>query len=158
MTVAQLRRSAIIILSVVGLLLCLGALLAQPLGLGKTPEFGALQMAAFLGGITCLTFAMYLYLYSLRPSNAPRSLQADVGVRLSATGLVLAFTSGFADLFSIGTHVSPAFARPFVGPLQIAGLVLGLAAVVAGMILYHTSRGQRATSSLDFVLSNKNGG
>lgn len=157
MTVAQLRRTAIIILSLVGLLLVLGSLLAQPLGLGRTPEFGTLQMAAFLSGISCLTCAMYIYLYSLRPADAPRSLQADVGVRLSLTGLVLAFVSGFADLFSIGTHVNPEYARPFVGPLQMAGLVLGLAAVVAGMILYHTSRGQRPSSSLEFVLqSGKN--
>lgn len=157
MTVAQVRRSAIIFLSVVGLLLVLGALLAQPLGLGRTPEFGALQMAALLGGATLLTIAVYLYLYSLRPADAPRSLQADVGVRLSATGLVLAFTAGFADLFSIGTHVQPEYVRPFVGPLQMAGLVLGLIAVLAGMILYHTSRGQRSTSSLEFVFTNKNG-
>lgn len=156
MTVAQLRRSAIIILSIVGLLLSLSSVLAQPLGLGRTPEFGALQMAALLGGITCLTLAAYLYLYSLRPRNAPRSLQAGVGVRLSATGLVLAYASGFADLFSIGTHVEPAFQRPYVGPLQVAGLVLGLVAVVVGMILYHTSRGQRASSSLEFVFNSKN--
>lgn len=157
MTIAQLRRSAIIILSVVGLLFILGALLAQPLGLARTPEFGALQTAALLGGATMLTVATYLYLYSLRPAGAPRSLQADVGVRLSATGLVLAYTAGFADLFSIGTHVQPEFVRPFVGPLQIAGMVLGLIAVIAGMILYHTSRGQRPTSSLEFVFTNKNG-
>ncbi len=109
MTVAQLRRSAILFLSVIGLLLVSAPLLAQPLGLGRTPEFGVLQMTAFLAGITALTFAFYLYLYSLRPVDAPRSLQADVGVRLSATGLVLAYASGFADLFSIGTHVQPEF-------------------------------------------------
>lgn len=155
MTVAQLRRGTIIVLSVLGLLLCLGSVLAAPLGLARTPEFGALQMAALLVGITLLTLATYIYLYSLRPSDAPRSLQADVGIRLSATGLVLAYASGFADLFSIGTHIGPAFQRPFVGPLQMAGLVLGLLAVVAGMILYHTSRGQRSSSSLEFVLTSK---
>jgi hypothetical protein len=112
-------------------------------------------MMALLGGATILTLALYLYLDSLRPDGTPRSLQADVGVRLSATGLVLAYTAGFADLFSIGTHVQPEFVRPYVGPLQVAGLVLGLVAVIAGMILFHTSRGLRPTSSLEFVLTNK---
>jgi hypothetical protein len=153
MTAAQLRRSAIIFLSIVGLLLVLGSLLAESLGLGSTPSFGALQMMALLGGATILTLAFYLYLDSLRPDGTPRSLQADVGVRLSATGLVLAYTAGFADLFSIGTHIQPEFVRPYVGPLQVAGLVLGFMAVVAGMILFHTSRGLRPTSSLDFVLT-----
>lgn len=155
MTVVQLRRSVIIVLSVAGLLLGAVGLLANPLGLSRTPEFGALQMAAFLAGVTCLTLAIYLFLFGLRPPGAPRSLQADVGVRLSATGLVLAYTAGFADLFNIGTHVQPAFERPFAGPLQFVGVLLGLLAVAVGMVLYVTSKGQRRNSSLEFVLNSK---
>ncbi len=155
MSASDLRRSIVIFLLVIGLILTLTAVAAEPLGLGTTPAFGVLQMAAFLAGITLLTLAIYLQLYSRRPDDAPRSLQADIGIRLSATGLVLAYTSGFADLFTIGTHVQPAFNRPFVGPLQATGLIFGLVAIVGGIFLYYTSRGERNRSSLAFLLRSR---
>lgn len=155
MSARELRRIIVIVLLVVGLILTLTSVAAEPLGLGNTPAFGVLQMAAFLGGITLITLAIYLQLYSRRPAGSPRSLQADIGIRLSATGVVLAYVSGFADLFTIGTHVQPAFNRPFVGPLQATGLVFGLVAIVAGIFLYYTSRGERSRSSLSFLIRSR---
>jgi hypothetical protein len=64
-------------------------------------------------------------------------------VRLGATGLVFAYTLGWADLIGIGTHVNPEFERPFVGPLQLGGLILGMVMIMVGIILYYTSRGTR---------------
>ncbi|MCA9970782.1 MAG: hypothetical protein KC425_11235, partial [Anaerolineales bacterium] len=86
------------------------------------------------------------------PQPAPRSLQADIGVRLAMTGLVFCYVSGLSDLIGIGTHVvANEFERPFVGPLQLGGIALGLLSIIAGMVLYHTSRGSRDASSLDFL-------
>lgn len=143
------------LLIVLGIALVIGAFTADLIGLDLTPGFGVLQTTAFLVGVTLLTIAVYLYLMELRPPGAPRSLQADVGVRLSLTGLVLCYVSGFADLIGIGTHIQPSFARPFIGPLQWGGLILGLLTLVVGVILYHTSRGKRTTSSLEFIFSGK---
>lgn len=140
-------------LFVLGTGLLVLAILADPLGLDVTPGFGALQMAGLLAGISLLTLATYLYLNSLRPKNLPRSLQADIGVRLAATGLVFAFVAGLSDLIGIGTHVDPDFARPFVGPLQLGGILLGVLMIVAGMFLYHTSRGRRTSSSMEFLVN-----
>lgn len=142
-------------LIVLGIVLVIGALVADPIGLDLTPGFGVLQTLALLMGITLLTIAIYLYLLEVRPLGSPRSLQADIGIRLSLTGLVLSYVTGFADLIRIGTHVQPEFERPFIGPLQFGGLALGLLVLVAGMILYYTSRGARATSSLEFILNGK---
>jgi hypothetical protein len=144
-------------LLITGILLCVASLAADTLGLDLTPGFGVLQMFLLLLGLTCLTGAVYLYLYSLRSRSAPRSLQADIGLRLSATGLVLAYVGGLADLIRIGTHVQPAFERPFVGPLQLAGFLLGVAIIVAGMVLYHSSRGahRRESSSLVTLLNGR---
>ncbi len=150
--VNRLEKISSIILFVLGIGLGAVALSAELLGLDLTPGFGMVQMLQLLIGLTCLALAGYLRIHSLRPVAAPRSLQADIGVRLGATGLVFAYTTGWADLIGIGTHVTPSFDRPFVGPLQLGGLLLGVLMIMAGLILYYTSRGSRASSSLERLI------
>jgi len=143
-----------LILAVVGIVLSLISLGAEILGLDLTPGFGMVQMFQLLLGLTLLTIAGYLRIHSLRSRDAPRSLQADVGIRLGATGLVFAYVSGLSDLIGIGTHVIPSFGRPFVGPLQLGGLLVGVIMITIGMLLYMTSRGSRQSSSLESLLKN----
>ncbi len=149
----RIRQVVTLTLFVLGIVLVVLAILADSLGLDVTPGFGVLQMVGLLTGITLLTLATYLYLLSLRPGNLPRSLQADIGVRLTATGLVFMIVTGLSDLIGIGTHVNPAFERPFVGPLQLGGVLLGLVMIVAGLLLFHTSRGRRTSSSMEFLVN-----
>lgn len=141
-------------LFVLGLILSVIALSAELVGLDLTPGFGMVQMFQLLLGLTLLTIAGYLRIHSLRPPDAPRSLQADIGIRLGATGVVLAYVTGLADLIGIGTHVEPSFGRPYVGPLQMGGLILGALMIAAGLLLYYTSRGSRESSSLESLLPN----
>jgi hypothetical protein len=152
---ARIRRAVTVILLALGVLLIIGAIVAEFVGIGPTPGFGVLQTLAFLLGVTALTFAIYLHLNAGRPADAPQSLQAGIGIRLSLTGLVLCYVSGFADLIRIGTHIQPEFERPFIGPLQFGGLVLGLMTLLAGIVLYYTSRGKRESSSMEFILNGK---
>jgi len=133
------------------------AVLADTLGLDLTPGFGMIQMVVFLVGLTMITIAAYLFVNGKRPEGAPRSLQADIGARLVATGLVFAYVTGLSDVIGIGTHVEPSFARPFVGPLQLGGMAIGLITIVIGLALQFTSRGHRESSSLEFLVSKKNG-
>lgn len=150
---SRIRTTVNLILFVAGLLLMALAILADELGLDLTPGFGVIQMVSFLAGLTLLTGAAYLYLSGKRPPDAPHSLQADIGQRLIATGLVFDYVTGLSDLIGIGTHVEPSFTRPFVGPLQLSGILIGVFVIVAGLVLYGTSRGQRASSSMEFLLS-----
>jgi hypothetical protein len=152
----QGRAIATIILFVIGTLLSVVSLAAEILDLNFTPGFGIVQMVQLLIGLTCLTIAGFMHLYSLRPPNTARSLQADVGIRLAATGLVFAFISGLSDLVGIGTHMAPEFERPFVGPLQLGGIILGVLSITAGLLLYYTSRGRRESSSLESLLPKEN--
>jgi hypothetical protein len=149
------RRNVIILLIIIGILLIALAIAADNLRLDLTPGFGMIQMVAFLTGLSCLTLAAFLYLHSQRPKDAPRSLQASIGTRLGLTGLVFAYVTGLSDLIGIGTHVNPSFERPHVGPLQLGGLALGLLMIIAGLILYYTSRGPRESSSLEFLLNGR---
>jgi hypothetical protein len=153
--ISTIRRNVIIILLVLGILFIVLALAADTIRLDPTPGFGMVQMVAFLAGLTCLTLAPYLYLQGLRPKDAPRSLQASIASRLGATGLVFIYVVGMSDLIGIGTHVNPAFERPFVGPLQLGGMALGLLMIIAGLILYYTSRGPRESSSLEFLINGR---
>ena len=61
--------------------------------------------------------------------------------------------AGLSDLMGVGTHLQPSFERPFVGPLQLGGLLLGAVIIVVGLLMYHTSRGVRESSSLDFIIN-----
>jgi MFS family permease len=145
-----------LVLFLLGVLLCLFALAAEILGLDLTPGFGMVQMFQLLLGLSFLMGAGYLQMWSMRPRNTPRSLQADIGIRLSATGLIFAFVSGFSDLIGIGTHIEiNNFERPYVGPLQLGGIVLGVLLITTGMILYYTSSRHQEQSSLSFILKNE---
>jgi len=152
--VIRVERTASVILLLLGLLSCGLALGAELLGLDLTPGFGMVQMLQLLLGLTFLTFAAFIRIHSMRSPKTRRSLQADIGVRLGATGLVFAYILGWADLIGIGTHVGPEFERPFVGPLQLGGLLLGVVMIAAGIALYYTSRGTRQSSSLESLLPN----
>jgi hypothetical protein len=152
----QGRTIASTSLFVIGTLVSILSLAAEILGLDITPGFGIVQMVQLLIGLTSLTIAGFLHLQSLRPPDTGRSLQADIGIRLAATGLVFAYVAGLSDLIGIGTHVSPAFDRPFVGPLQLGGIILGVLSIVAGLLLYYTSRGPRKSSSLQSLLPKEN--
>lgn len=150
---ASLWNIVVLLLFLIGNVLTVVSLAAEILGLDLTPGFGMIQMFQLLLGVTFLTLAGFLHIHRLRNPDTPRSLQADIGIRLAATGLVFAYVSGLSDLLGIGTHVSPRFERPFVGPLQLGGLVLGIISITTGMLLYYTSRGSRESSALEFLLA-----
>ncbi|HQF71825.1 MAG TPA: hypothetical protein PLH39_11170, partial [Promineifilum sp.] len=88
---ARVRRAVIAILSLLGVTLIIVAAAVELLGLDLTPGFGVLQTLAFLVGVTALTIAVYLWMNTSRPADTPRSLQADIGLRLSLTGLVFCY-------------------------------------------------------------------
>ena len=136
-----------------GLILLLIAVILVALSfIDVTPGFGMVQMVQLLLGLTAFTGAAFFFIYSSRPAKTPRSLQADIGVRLAATGLVFAYVCGLSDLIGIGTHVQPAFERPAVGWLQLGGLAIGALLVISGLLLYTTSRGARNVSLLAFLI------
>jgi hypothetical protein len=102
--------------------------------LDLTPGVGILQIATFLLGITLMTIGAYVFLYATRHRAQPRRLREDVGVRLMATGVVITYVTGFADVLGIGTHFGAE--RPLFGILQAWGVALGVFVILAGIGLY----------------------
>ena len=102
--------------------------------LGLTPGIGLLQIGTFLFGITVMTLGAYIYAYATRHRAQPRSLREDIGLRLMATGLVICYTTGFADVLGIGSNFGAE--RPVLGLFQAAGVALGVLVIVIGIFLY----------------------
>jgi hypothetical protein len=131
----------------VGLVLIAIAVWAEPLGLDITPGFGVFQVISSLLGITAMTAAGYLFLARSHGRRKERSLLADVGIRLGLTGLLACYVAGLADMLGVGTHQGARFERPFFGPLQIAGLAIGLLLVLLGMALFWFGRSRTGSES-----------
>ncbi len=157
----RIRWITTVVLFFVGVVLVVISLTADSIGLNFTSGFGIIQMTQLLVGISCLTLAGFIHIKSLRDPEVTSSLQADIGVRISATGLVFCYVSGLSDLLQIGTHLTPCSAAlleagencgPFVGPWQLAGIVVGVFGIIVGLLLYYTSRGTRSSSLLEFVI------
>jgi len=99
-----------------------------------TPGFGLLQIFIFLVGILIMTLGAYTYMYATRHRALPRRLREDIGLRLMATGVVICFAAGLADVIGIGTHFGQE--RPLFGPVQAWGVAVGVMIIVAGIGLY----------------------
>ncbi len=123
-------------LLLVGILTAILALLAESLGLDFTPGFGLVQILSALLGITLVTAGGFLFPAYCRRTKEQPSLLNEIGVRLGLTGLLACYVAGLADMVGVGTHRNPDFERPFLGPLQLVGLVIGLGIVAGGLILY----------------------
>lgn len=147
----QIRLYGVAALFILGVVAITVALTADASGVDRTPGFGMIQMFFFLVGITFITLGIFVYLRGLH--EVRKSLQASIGTRLAATGLIFAYVAGLADLFSIGTHPHPDYERPFVGWLQLSGITLGLISIIAGILLYYTSRRIRHSSSMGFLVN-----
>ncbi len=102
--------------------------------LGITPGIGLLQIGAFLIGISLMTLGAYIYAYATRHRAMPRRLREDIGLRLMATGLVISYATGFADVLGIGSHFGAD--RPLFGLWQAAGVALGVFIIITGIFLY----------------------
>lgn len=104
------------------------------LNLDITPDIGIAQIAVFLFGITLMALGAYIYMYATRHRAQPRRLHEDVGLRLMATGVVVTYVTGFADVLGIGSHFGQE--RPLFGALQAWGVALGVFVILAGIYIY----------------------
>jgi len=101
--------------------------------LDRSPVVGFVQIAVFLVGLAPICLGGYVSLMAFW-RNGQRTIAADIGQRLVATGYVIAVFSGMADVFGLGTRPPPDFV-PYFGPLQATGVEIGQAIIVVGFLL-----------------------
>ena len=117
-----------------GLILFIIGLFPGLIQMDITGGIGLLQITVFLAGLTLMVLGSYIYLYATRHRAQPTRLREDIGVRLMATGVIIAYASGYADVLGIGSHFG--LERPLFGPLQAAGVAFSMFIIVFGIFLY----------------------
>jgi hypothetical protein len=129
-------------LTIFGLLVFLVGIRPAIFGLDRSPVVGFAQISVFLVGLAMICFGGYFCLMAFW-KNGERTIAADIGSRLIATGYVVAFFSGLADLFGFGTRAPPLI--PFFGPWQAAGVQFGEALITFGFLLLIPLNKQKET-------------
>ncbi len=128
------RRRSWIAIAVVFIGLFVFLLGAEPgwFRLDRSPVVGFVQITVFLLGLAIICVGGYVG-FSIQWMHGERSISADIGLRLVATGYIITVVSGMADVFGFGTQPFPRI--PFFGPLQATGVVFGEAVVAVGFLL-----------------------
>lgn len=138
----RLRIRLGLILTILGFLIFLMGVDPGIFGLDRSPVTGFVQIATFLVGLALMCMGGYTGLNALW-NGTEKSIAADIGLRLVATGYVVAVACGMADIFGIGTQPLPEI--PYFGPWQAVGVMVGEAIIAVGFILlipYHMPRNQ----------------
>ncbi len=112
-------------------------------GLDRSPVVGFVQISVFLVGLAIICIGGYISLVAFW-KNGERTIAADIGSRLVATGYVVAVFSGMADIFGFGTQLRPRV--PLFGPWQAAGVQVGEVLIAVGFLLlipYHLTKREK---------------
>jgi len=105
-----------------------------------TRRIGFVQIAVFLVGLGIMCIGGYLCMMALWKDRVP-SIAADVGLRMVATGYVVAVFAGMADVFGLGSHSLPKV--PYFGGWQARGVEIGQLIIAVGFLLLIPYQGKR---------------
>lgn len=121
-----------LILALVGFLVFL--LGARPgfFGLDRSSVIGFVQIAVFLIGLAMICIGGYLSLASLWTQDG-KSIAADIGLRLVATGYLICVFAGMADVFGFGSQLLPDV--PYFGYFQERGVEMGQIVIAIGFLM-----------------------
>jgi hypothetical protein len=120
-----------LIITLIGLLIFLIGSRPSLFGLDRSPVIGFVQIAVFLIGLAIICLGGYISLRSIWKQQE-LSIAAEIGMRLVATGYVIAVFAGMADIFGMGSHSLPS---PFFGPWQARGVEIGELLIGIGFIM-----------------------
>jgi len=129
---SRLRIRSGLFLALLGLLVFLIGARPGLFGLDRSPVVGFVQIAVFLVGLAIICIGGYVGLMAFW-RNGSRTIAADIGSRLVATGYVVAVFAGMADVFGFGTQAPPRV--PIFGPWQATGVQIGEALIAVGFLL-----------------------
>ena len=136
---ANSQKSSLSLRVRLGMVMVIFGLLVFTLGvqpslfsLDRSPVVGFIQIAVFLVGLAMICIGGYTMLNSLW-GGKEKTIAADIGYRLVATGYVIAVVSGMADVFGFGSQPFPFV--PYFGPWQATGVMIGQIMIIVGFVL-----------------------
>jgi len=121
-----------LITTVLGFIIFLVGAEPSLFGLDRSPVIGFVQIAVFLVGLGFICLGGYISLAALW-NGVQKSIIADVGQRLVATGYMIAVGSGMADLFGFGSQQYPLLPR--FGQWQAIGVMVGQLVIAVGFLM-----------------------
>lgn len=101
-------------------------------GWDRSPVVGFVQITMFLIGLGILCLGGWVGMTALW-NGRPRTIVADIGLRLVATGFVISTFSGMADVFGMGSQPLPGV--PYFGPWQATGVLIGQVVIAIGFLM-----------------------
>lgn len=132
-TNGSFRRRAGILLIILGVALAVIGIQPSLFGVDRSPITGFVQITVFLIGMGVLCVGGHMALASLW-NGYQKTIAADIGVRLVATGYVVVVGSAMADIFGFGSQTMPIFIPSF-GDWQKLGVLIGQFIIAAGFLL-----------------------
>ncbi len=102
-------------------------------GWDRSPVVGFVQIAVFLAGLAFICLGGYMGVSALW-WRGERTIIADIGSRIVATGYVISVFAGMADVFGMGSQPYPQV--PYFGPWQSMGVVVGQIVIAIGFLLF----------------------
>lgn len=130
--ISRLRIRIGLLATFLGLIIYLFGAAPELFGVDRSPVTGFLQIAVFLVGLGGMCIGGFFSLNTLW-NGYEKSIAADIGLRLVATGYVIAVATGMADLFGIGNHPFPRI--PYFGAWQALGVLIGEAVIGIGFLM-----------------------
>ncbi len=132
-----------LLLTLLGLFLFLLGAKPALFGLDRSPVVGFIQIATFTVGLGIMCLGGYIGLTGFW-KNTARTIAADIGSRLVATGYVIVVFAGMADVFGLGTQHLP---NPLLfGPWQATGVEIGQLVIAIGFLLLIPYRKRKGAS------------
>jgi len=123
-------------LALIGLFVFIIGIEPDLIGMDRSPVVGFVQVGVWLIGLALLLAGSYATVYVVR-NGRPNSLRADIGLRLIATGYVVAAAASLADFIGLGAQSMPEIS---FGPIQVIGLAAGVILILLGVVLYWPRR------------------
>lgn len=120
-----------LIFTILGFLIFLLGARPSLFGLDRSPVIGFVQIGVFLVGLALMCVGGYISMMVLWKKQTP-SILADIGLRMVATGFVIAVFAGMADVFGFGSHPLPDV--PYFGGWQTRGVEIGQAIIAIGFL------------------------
>ena len=131
-TIKSFRIRTGLVSTIFGFLVFLLGARPSIFNLDRSPVIGFVQIAMFLIGLAIMCIGGYISLTAMWKNREP-SIAADIGMRLVATGFVIAVFAGMADVFGFGSHPLPEV--PYFGAWQARGVEIGEAIVAIGFLM-----------------------